>query len=591
MNPRPTVLAHVAILVAVMAMLVLHQAYVTRVQPDVLYMDSLRLLTHLHEWREGRMSLVDMWGVGTSAHRGLVTQAFLLANVSWFDLDVELANRATGAVIAAVGTALGACFVLDAQAVSARRDAVARMAVAGLAMLFAVLGFSLAGFELLTLDLGLPLWFKNLCFLGYFIAHSRHLGRPGRFGASVLSACGVPLVLLIGMGWSYAFAGAVSGVALLHAWRGRPGAPAVHFAPSITLLLALGIYNVAGGGTGDGVGAGGATSVASLPRVVWQTLHALGSAFVSIDVVQHGQLPMWAAPLAGGLVSVAAMLGALWWTLGRLPSSPLPLHLVAYGVLMAVSVSVARGQFGDSAVMASRYYMDVYLATVGVVWLGAAYWLSVRASRAVGVGLAAAVCVLLVVQVVAQRVQWGIAPYRAAGFAAMESMILEGAIGREEAAALQAKPRFARSGVRVMRAWRVSTFAGVPVEKPCDEGAIRRGDGWHAAETGGTWMSARAHVRVPSCRCPLVIALFVPEGFAARQLTITGTGATTQRVALVAGSPVNVALPGAEEPRNYRLELDRSTVPSRDVGGPDARELGAFVTGMRFSCVVGQAVR
>ena len=58
-----------------------HQVYVSVVHPSALYMDSLRLLSHLYEWQHGRMSALDIWGYGSSSHRGLITQLFLYANV------------------------------------------------------------------------------------------------------------------------------------------------------------------------------------------------------------------------------------------------------------------------------------------------------------------------------------------------------------------------------------------------------------------------------------------------------------------------------------------------------------------------------
>ena len=77
---------------------VLHQVFVSRAHPDALYMDSLRLLHQVREWQQGRMSFVELWGLG-SPHRGFINPLMLMANVRFFSLDVMLANRMTGAVV------------------------------------------------------------------------------------------------------------------------------------------------------------------------------------------------------------------------------------------------------------------------------------------------------------------------------------------------------------------------------------------------------------------------------------------------------------------------------------------------------------
>ena len=150
---------------------VLHQVMVGRAHPDALYMDSLRLLYQVQEWQQGRMSFVELWGLG-SAHRGFINPLALMANVRFFSLDVMLANRLTGGIVASVAFVLAYAF--NRQVAGRGRPWVQP----GVSLLIAAACFSWAGFELFTLDLGLPLWTKNLCFVLFFAAHGAWLAGP-----------------------------------------------------------------------------------------------------------------------------------------------------------------------------------------------------------------------------------------------------------------------------------------------------------------------------------------------------------------------------------------------------------------------------
>ncbi|MFV3513075.1 hypothetical protein ACNJEI_21320, partial [Mycobacterium tuberculosis] len=80
-------------------------------------------------------------------------------------------------------------------------------------------------------------------------------------------------------------------------------------------------------------------------------------------------------------------IAVLAWLRRGAPGSRLPIYLIAYGALVAFSVTLARGADGPGGVMASRYYMDLVLGLIGVVWI------IVRELRALGSTRNAAVLV------------------------------------------------------------------------------------------------------------------------------------------------------------------------------------------------------
>ena len=59
------------------------------------------MLVYQQAWRDGTMSLFDLWEP-ESTHHGLLAPMLLWANVSFFGLDARLANYVTGWVIASI---------------------------------------------------------------------------------------------------------------------------------------------------------------------------------------------------------------------------------------------------------------------------------------------------------------------------------------------------------------------------------------------------------------------------------------------------------------------------------------------------------
>jgi len=583
----------------------LHQAFVGRAYPDALYMDSLRLLYQVQAWQQGQLSFGELWGVG-SAHRGFINPLLLMANIRFFSLDVMLVNRMTGVVVGLVALVLVYQFNRG-EAWSLRgADAPATVLRVAVSVMLAGLCFSWSGFELFTLDLGLPLWIKNLCFVLFFTLHgwllasrSRMLGTAAV--AIALALAGVLIVMFVGMGWSYAFAGALVGVQVLalvaDQRSGQVPRPlvALRLLPVGAVVAAL-AWSVLQGASSGQVEEGDSLSrlAGELPGLGRLALYALGSAWIGYGALGQYGLPSALLPWLGAVGVAMAVYGIVdRLRRGLRSGSLLPLYLVGYGILTALSVAAARGDGGFAAVVASRYYMDLALFLAGVLWLTAEAVLARRTLVSVTTlpFLVLAVSVLLGLALSGYH-EWKVAPYRAKVFEAMNLALRRGVPGEAEAQLLQSPLEHARLGVAVLRERRLGPFAGLRVQSCVPDNVIHSGD-WSEREPGGRWMGQSASLDVPpGCGCSLEADLFLPgQPFIPRHLTVSSGGNTLAHVPLEPGATARLVLPlGADE--GFQLSVSQVTVPAEVVpGSPDVRRLGVYWTRLALACETSAQAR
>ena len=571
-------------LFAVLAFGALHQVYLQRAHPDALYMDSLRLLFQLDQWEAGKLSTLDFWGQGSS-HRGFVNQLFLMGNVSLFSLDVLLVNRLTGAVTAVVALILIVAWCRDSRIhIRSSGDGLAAVAVS---ITVAGLCYSWAGFELFTLDLGLPLWVKNLCFVSFFCAHAYVLGggpaRPLLW--SILLTLAAPVVVLVaGMGWNYAFIGATLAMqllAFLPAWRGPGRWQGV--LPCVALVVSMGVYLGSGTVTDAAVKADMLSLDAGTPLV---SLYALGSTIGNPDAVAR-RVPSWIIAVAGAAILLAGLVFSLRWLRRGAPGSRLPLYLILYGALVAVSVTLARGADGAGGVMASRYYMDLVLGLIGVIWIAARELRTMQSHLLAAVMLWSMLAAVALTHLDTYRYEWGAGPFRALAFADMNRALLRAVPDENAAALLQSPLAHARHGVEVMRMRQLSVFAGHP-ELQCSGADVTYGEGWHTPEQQGRWSKTRAELSLPaSCACDFVADLYVPEVFHPRRIEVSRDARVLGQWVLQPGATTSVDLGPAHGKGPVMLS---SSPVEHDAGAPtgsaDEPELGALLTGFSVRCVV-----
>lgn len=586
---RGTLLASI---VLVLFFTFLHQLYLCRAHPDALYMDSLRLLWQLNRAHAGEFSLFELWRQG-GGHRGLIYQAVLMANIKFFSLNVLLANRLTGVVIGAIVMLIITGFMRSLRRAGAPGNARCNTIALVFSLLTALLCFSLEGFELLTLDLGLANWLKNLLFIGYYVLLSRQL-EPGNASAGMpswlaLSMCGFLIVLFAGMGWSYAFVASVLCVQAAVLWSRRHQLR-FQFSlkislPALFALCGLLVYIIAGGGVGV---RGGATAPApGLFSSLMLIPFALGSAWASRDGLSYFGLDSAVSFWLGAVTAVIALLALVARLRRGVESgSLLPLYLLAYGGMTAISVSFARGEGGPAAVMASRYFMDVILFLIGTTWLSAE-WLMVDGEHSrpwlAGAGIACAI--LLSLQVASYSAEWKLAPYRAENFKAMNAALLQGVPDQASADMLQSPLQHAQGGAKVMRDLGLAVFKSAS-GRLCSNLDIIRPSGWNQPEPDGIWSEAHAQLQIPACSCELIADVHLPTSFTARSLVLADPAATgPTRLELLPGASQAVHISPSAFARIVRIDLSSDTVPARDFPGQaDVRKLGAWWTGLRFAC-------
>lgn len=560
--------------------------YLSRANPDALYMDSLRLLAQLQQWEAGRLSTLDFWGQA-SAHRGFVNQAFLFANVHLFNLDVLLANRLTAFVIAALSLGLVSAWCRDARTMAVTEQRSLGALEMTVTLVFAVLFFSWAGYELLTLDLGLPLWTKNLLFVGFFMVHARLVVGDARHPAmaQVSLVLMAPLiVLLVGMGWNYAFCLAVLAVqmiAFVPRWRqtGRWRA----LAPTLVLLLSMGVYMASGLLVHSDVDAAG--MMISADTLVLP-FYALGSVFGAPDALLHGGRSQGWLLALGVLNALTGAIALLSWFRRGAPGTPLPLYFLVYGGLVAVSVSVARGADGPGAVVASRYYMDLVLLLIGVIWIAAREALS-TGHRKAAIAVLALLFLVCLGHLATYINEWKAGPYRALMFEAMNKAAEQGVPGEDAATLLQSPLPHAREGVAVMREQRLAMFASLPLDY-CRTSRITYTSGWNSEESQGRWSRDAAELRVPACECSFVADVYVPPSMARRRVDILGSDGVARSTLIEVGGKTRLDLGPGTNDGVITLRVDPTTIPGRDVpGSQDRRVLGVLVNGISVSCNTG----
>lgn len=574
-------------IVAVIAFALMHQLYLVRAHPDALYMDSLRLLFQLDQWEAGTLSTSDFWGQGSS-HRGFVNQLALLANVSLFDLDVMLINRLTGVIIAAVALILILAWCRDnRRRLNSFGDA---LIAVGMSVTVAGLCYSWAGFELFTLDLGMPLWVKNLCFVSFFCLHAWLLSGESRYPMlwSVVLALWAPVVVLVvGMGWNYSFIGAVFALqvlAFIPTWRATGRWYGVF--PCVSLLAAFGVYLALGTVTDAAVNID-TLDLADTPLIA---LYALGSTVGNPAAITQ-ILPMWVIAVAGAGMLVIGLMASLSWLRRGAPGSRLPIYLILYAALVAVSVTIARGADGPGGVMASRYYMDLVLGLIGVLWITTRELCSQRAAKVPANVAATMVWAMLAVVGVLHLgtyyYEWRAGPYRALAFADMNRALLNSVPDENAAALLQSPIDHARKGAEIMRERQLSIFEGHP-ELQCLTEDIVYGEGWRRPEKQGRWLKTEGELSLPStCSCDFVASMYVPGVFHTRRIEVRRDGEAASQFLLLPGRTTMVELGKAGSKSALRLiaaPAPDQTPPA--AGTADEPELGALVTGFSVRCAV-----
>jgi len=476
------------LVISVTAFCCLHALYLQRAMPEVPYMDSLRALVLLAGWEQGQVTLAQLWGLGR-AHQGLINPFFIYANVELLHYKVMWANRLTTLAVALAALTIGHEVVSDYRD---KARAITRGSWRWAWVIFLVLIpvqlFSSAGYELFTLDLGLSLWIKNVLIVLYYVLHARFLnlagaGRHGRWLGLALSLMGPVLILMVTMGWGGAFVlGATLQVLAGSGWRRRhPGRGRGMLKPVTLLWLSLLVYvaiSLLGREKGEFVRAGAAVATGDLLPMV---AASLGSSVLPPGLASAWSLsPGWIQALGLALLILAlCSIAVMAWRRICLRDT-VPLALLGYAAGTALAVAVGRAGAGLDAVMASRYYMDLILFPIGLVWL-LLVLAGPGAGRGAAVTMVGALVLVLGLQVQVYRNEWHTAPYRAQLFQSMKQALLVGVPDPEAAALLQAPFKYARAASALMQKEGLGPFHGLAPQR-CEVDAVEFLRGWFAEE-------------------------------------------------------------------------------------------------------------
>ncbi|WP_225042333.1 hypothetical protein [Xanthomonas campestris] len=563
-----------------------HQIYISRADPNAIYMDSLRLLHQWYDWRAGNIKFHEYWNQGS--HRGFVFQAILGLNVEFFSLDPLLANRLTGFLIAVSSllVSFGALNTLSAE----RKWGDLRAYIFFSIILSGAIFFSLAGFEVLTLDLGLGLWLKNALIIIFFILASLSQQKPPKsLDLLVLCFLGPVIVLIFGMGWSYAFVSAFLSVQFVVWTCGFLESGKIELKRNvlvgIALLLSVIVYVLLGQSSAPSSST--RNTVPAAEDLIELLFTALGSSLIGAESLSFYGMPLIVLTILGMVSSgVLSVIIAVSLARRRIVKLVFPLYLIAYAIFVAISVCVARGGAGGGSVVASRYFMDFLLLPVGLIWiLVDAIINSVSRKESVAWRFLFIIYGSLVAAglLLTNFREWRAAPYRAQAFQEMNSVLFEGDIDEKKAKLLQAPLKDAQKGRESLFVNRLSIFSqGI---EECRISASDYNEGWYAAEADGRWMSQSASIRLSKCNCPLVVSIFLPGNFDEREVEITGVPLTQSTLELIPGASYSIKLPATVRPSRVSFSISRVTVPAELPGGSiDSRRLGVFLSKVAYSC-------
>lgn len=435
-------------------------AYMWQLRPLVIFMDSLRFLGFYDDSITGKRSIWATWN--QNEHRGFLPQLYVYLNAKLFGLRALPGAAMSGAVIAISAIILSAESVRT-MAMDDDRSSAAWRWVAPF-FVFLVSMFSLANWELFSVDVGATLFAKNLAFYLYWIALDRFLESTddGKKKLFLPIFAGGPFVILfIGFGWSYAFVLASIGCTIMH----RPhiaGKNDLRWKSMViaSLVISILLY-VIGGSLIPNTGAkfepsGTPSTVNSLQGLIF----AFSAVFLPNETMQRLAVPVWLPLIFGSLTLALAffVLGSSTLVRRRLPT--VPMALLLYSVANACAVAYARGRFDPVFTAAPRYFMDLSLLIVALVWW--AVWIAGTrngiAVRTASWTVTAVVAVFICGQVATAFDEWRMAKYRHEGFEKMRAITLSNALSAEDASVLQQPLSIASRGVAIQASHGLGPF-------------------------------------------------------------------------------------------------------------------------------------
>jgi len=357
------VASYVVVIMLSFAFLIMYLSYMRILHPEVIYMDSLRFLNYFDLSEQGKRPLILSWN--QNEHRGLAPQILIYLNAKYFGLNAYRSSLLSGPIIAILGSVICLEYFRDRRL--ANNEVGWLNFVLFSAFCFFLL-FSLANWEIYSLDLGVVLFGKNLAFISYWVLIAHFLNREYFSGwkFALLLIAGPTIVLLIGFGWSYSFV-ATSIFCIFIYTQGKLGKS--HFLLIASLLLGVAIYIVGGYlVSSDRVSVFALGKEPSWGNAIVSVFYAVFSAFVGVETSQSLGISNGFKVVSSFIFLCVVAWVALDLILRRRKVPFLPVALIFYSGLHILSLAYARGRYDPAMSAAPRYYLDISLLVLGVVW-------------------------------------------------------------------------------------------------------------------------------------------------------------------------------------------------------------------------------
>lgn len=419
---------------------------------------------------------------------------------------------------------------------------------------------------------------KNLAFVSYWVFIAHFLTREHFSGWKfvLLLIAGPAIILLIGFGWSYSFV-ATSIFCIFIYTKEKLGKS--HFLLIASLVFGITIY-IAGGYfvSSDRVSVFALGKEPSWGNAIISIFHAVFSAFVGVETSQS-------LGISNGfkVVSSFIFLCVVAWVvldliLRRRKVPFLPAALIFYSSLHILSLAYARGRYDPAMSAAPRYYLDISLLILGVVWaliFSLRNESSGRLARNIKITMALFISlVFLAGQSFTSFDEWKKAPYRHDAFLHLRSLTLFGLASKSDAALFQNRFEVVEKGIDIQRRYGIGPYRDVACSSPA------YGKGWFNADGGNNrWMGKEGIALVRNCGASLVIHAYLPADWPERNISIKVSDNVYAK-RLIPGEDVTINIPTQNLNKYFYLHIsvDKITIPA-DVkkGDKDERQLGAYI--------------
>lgn len=331
-------------------------------------MDTLRYITYYQDVSNNWFSAFKYWNQGQ--HKGLLIQAVTWLNIYFFSLNPMVLNFLSGFILFLTSLLFIKVFFTD---IFSELEVKNNLIVLFTGILFCFAVFNFASFELFTLDIGFAEFFRNFLFLltAWWIYTNERLMKNWQIFAIFFLI--IFVVFFCAYGRAYAFASAVLGASAIDLIKSRKLKIKFKYTlpTGIVFLIALCFFILS---TID-IDGGARTSIEGEFQIILRRLlllpYALAGNFIGVEAAAKYGFSRYALLIAGSFWLFVLLFSASHiFIFYKKEINPFPIFLIFYGLFSAIVFCIARGGNDDySAVMASRYYIDVSWFGIGSLWI------------------------------------------------------------------------------------------------------------------------------------------------------------------------------------------------------------------------------